>query len=96
LERSGTKIPRWRGRLFLGICTDRFLDAGLDVLLDSLDGSRGLARSARCESHAGGHLFLAASFSGGSLSYYYGYEDWDYYGDGNYYTYAWSGEADVD
>ena len=40
--------------------------------------------------------WASASFSGGTLSYYYGYEDWDYYGDGTYFTYVWAGEADVD
>ena len=31
-----------------------------------------------------------------NLSYNYGYEDWDYYGNGSYYTYIYAGEADID
>ena len=40
--------------------------------------------------------WAGANFSGGTLSYSYGYEDWDYYGNGTYYTYLWAGEADID
>ena len=40
--------------------------------------------------------WASANFSGGTLSYSYGYEDWDYYGNGTYYTYLWAGEADID
>ena len=40
--------------------------------------------------------WAAASLSGSSLSYEYGYEDWDYYGNGTYYTYLWAGEAEIE
>jgi hypothetical protein len=37
-----------------------------------------------------------ASLVGATLEYSYGYEDWDYYGTGTYYTYIWAGEAELD
>ena len=41
--------------------------------------------------------WTTASFddSTGELEYSYGYEDWDYYGTGTYYTYLRSGEAEL-
>ena len=37
-----------------------------------------------------------ASFEGGTFDYSYGYEDWDYYENGTYYTYLWSGSAAIE
>ena len=40
--------------------------------------------------------WTGASFEGGTFTYSYGYEDWDYYKNGTYYTYLWAGEAAVE
>ena len=40
--------------------------------------------------------WATASFDGDTFIYSYGYEDWDYYGNGTYYTYLWAGEAEID